>query len=111
MSKHTPGPWLVKPAVEFADSAAIVNDRNYCIARLNRSQLLPELANARLIAAAPDLLAALDGLTRHSENINRAFYVEGTAKAMRPAMQGQKELLQAARAAIARANGGDNASP
>lgn len=61
------------------------------------------LENIRLALAAPKLLEALNALLKHSEKVNYAFYVEGKAKAMQAAMQGQKELLQAARAAIGEA--------
>lgn len=71
MTKHTPGPWRIHLISEFG-----ANRENYCVtAEINpndqptcvvaevygnnwsREQ---ELADARLIAAAPDLLAALD---------------------------------------------------
>ena len=50
-----------------------------------------------------ELLDALRTLLRHVEGINHAFYVEGKPKALRAAMEGQRELLQQARAAIAKA--------
>lgn len=58
MSKHTPGPWNVvegrtQGSVEiFADQKAIAE----C---WRRNDAPTEIANARLIAAAPDLLEAL----------------------------------------------------
>lgn len=61
MTKHTQGPWLVEGRTVYA-----LNDDGY-----NRFSALvqdahtpgDELeANARLIAAAPDLLEALDGM-------------------------------------------------
>lgn len=58
-----------------------------------------------LFEAAPDLLEALKALVAHGSAVNTAFYVDGTSKAMKAAMQGQKELLQAARAAISKATG------
>lgn len=53
-NKHTPGPWTV------GDTPAIVYDDNACevaIATFNQESFE---ANARLIAAAPELLAALE---------------------------------------------------
>lgn len=53
-NKHTPGPWTV------GDTPAIVYDDNACevaIATFNQESCE---ANARLIAAAPELLAALE---------------------------------------------------
>lgn len=58
---------------------------------------------ARAMLAGPALLVALTALTRHSEKTNYAFYVENKPSKMREAMTGQRELLQAARAAIAQA--------
>ena len=63
MSKHTPGPWridewgdIVAGLRDIAETAHIWNDGG--------DDTLPEMrrANARLIAAAPDLLAACTAL-------------------------------------------------
>ena len=61
---------------------------------------------AALLAAAPELLEALEGLLLNGEETNRAFYVDGQRSALQKAFMGQKALLQKARAAIARAKGG-----
>jgi len=68
MNKHTPGPWYV------ADTKirTSINSEHKHIAMVNysyrgiESDVMGEEheANARLIAAAPDLLAALQGLLR-----------------------------------------------
>lgn len=55
---------------------------------------------ATLLVAAPALLKALKALLEHSCEVNTAFYGKGTSKALRAAMEGQRELLQQARAAI-----------
>ena len=66
MAKHTPGPWeydygIVPPdgPEKYSDIYVIGDDREpIIIAEFNNC--IPEgLANARLIAAAPDLLAVL----------------------------------------------------
>ncbi len=44
------------------------------------------LANARLIASAPELLEAL-------KRVRYAFYVDGTSKALRVAFEGTKEIV------------------
>lgn len=54
MSKHTPGPW------EFADSWVQTAKHKMPIANMNFAAA--NAANARLIAAAPELLSALRGL-------------------------------------------------
>ena len=63
MDKHTPGPWSVKKHF----SEWLIGDGNYLIAttagspaHLGRASAERDAANARLIAAAPDLLKALE---------------------------------------------------
>ena len=62
MSGHTPGPWKVNPAahgcaVESEDGASVA----WCGNNVStRHGVAPFRANARLIAAAPDMLAALE---------------------------------------------------
>ena len=60
-TKHTPGPWTVSPDgsgdIEAADGCPVASVQGW----LHRGN--PECcANARLIARAPDLLAALDAI-------------------------------------------------
>lgn len=56
MSKHTPGPWSVEDDTPFSLWVSCPDGKNPLHQnRLNRDRL----ANARLIAAAPELLAAL----------------------------------------------------
>ena len=71
MAKHTPGPWMIYDDGDDEDSSDIINvwidDRDggekYDIAAMLLDRPVGERkANARLIAAAPDLLAALEGL-------------------------------------------------
>ncbi len=66
-TKHTPGPWayMEGDAARFESSRiSRADDREFTIALvncewLNKSQREQDIANARLIAAAPDLLEAL----------------------------------------------------
>lgn len=104
-TKHTPGPWkaVVDGHIAFVRTADDTAD----LAHTGLASRQVDTANARLIAAAPELLEALNGLLAHSESVNRAFFVDGTAKAMRAAMTGQKDLLNQARAAIAKARGNE----
>ena len=65
MSKHTPGPWVVFD--DHPDKACFHIREDNCfdeIATIYRYQCNPRntLADARLIAAAPDLLEALEEL-------------------------------------------------
>lgn len=68
MSAHTPGPWVIgrsSPGAIVAPSGLVVADANMA----PNGQMA---ANARLIAAAPDLLAALVQL-RKACNAVRPF--------------------------------------
>lgn len=90
MSGHTPGPWFVSgpfigPRLS-PDSGILLK-----AARISGDETDAEcIANARLIAAAPELLVALEGLLGATEEIGYVHY--GPYRA-------------AARAAIAKARG------
>jgi hypothetical protein len=89
--KHTPGPWVAQPGDNF-----ITDAREIVIAQMHRHHPDEQVdANARLIAAAPELLAALVELLPHAARV-----IQGTT-------EGQP-LLDAARAAIAKATGDSN---
>jgi hypothetical protein len=63
VSAHTPGPWLIDDDGQWF---AICAD-NHCIAQVhtpNSASLDRQAANARLIAAAPELFAELSHLVR-----------------------------------------------
>ena len=64
MSKHTPGPWKASGVGTVSHAT-----RGFWIARLWVGFRTKEReANARLIAAAPDMLAALEDLTVAAPN-------------------------------------------
>ena len=100
MNKHTPGPWSI--GTDFSDQARhIYAEKMVCdddgeewhplIASTDDDErLIDWQANARLIAAAPDMFAALVALLPHA------------ARAIQGTTEGQP-LLDAARAAIAKA--------
>jgi hypothetical protein len=96
MSKHTPGPWLFEPAPHGAFD--ICKDPNslgrYMViaTRGPHDVRAAEMhANARLIAAAPDLLEALQGLL---------------VAVQRSVCEGSGPAQEAAHAAIAKATEG-----
>ena len=113
--QHTPGPWSLSPSfdrverrVQHGDAPPLV----WGIARgLNSAHpdYLPraeQIANARLIAAAPELLAALEAASE---------LAEGTVKLLRQLDMESGRIaaecvLRDARAAIARATTGGNAA-
>jgi len=60
MSEHTPGPWVGKtPFISDSSGKTIATVEPFAAA---------EHANARLIAAAPDLLEALEELLAEADN-------------------------------------------
>lgn len=61
-TKHTPGPWFVRERNPEDNSIAIDAEKHYAIARVAPKPFYKpneQEWNARLIAAAPDLLDAL----------------------------------------------------
>ena len=63
--KHTPGPW----ASNSADSFELgVYGNGYRIAKMTGGEINRDIANARLIAAAPDLLAIAEGVLGMLQN-------------------------------------------
>ena len=65
--KHTPGPWRVEPETEDQALSIVAGenagqDSETIIAEIEGTLGDCEEANARLIAAAPDMLAALKGV-------------------------------------------------
>ncbi len=85
-AKHTPGPWMARHP-ENANKAAVIDRVGALVAVCSR-------ADDDLIAAAPELLAALE---LAEETLTEAFDGNG---ARRP-----KEILKVVRVAIAKAKG------
>ncbi len=73
MSKHTPGPWFC----ENGDNRWTIWDDEgmACICDVHAGiEPDPSEANARLIAAAPDLLAACEALARSFDAVTYAAW-------------------------------------
>jgi hypothetical protein len=94
--KHTPGPWLIQQGDEWADGIVTLHGHNedgtpmyWTVASYNRRRDEAE-ANARLIAAAPEMLETLKAMA------------EGCSV---PADDVQRAIRDRARAAIAKATG------
>jgi hypothetical protein len=107
--KHTPGPWFVTP-----DDYAVYEKDGYgyrgdTICTVPAGDRLTRAANARAIAALPDLLAALEGLL--GSDLVKWFPPwppEGNTEKGPPWSEELKQRaapLLAARAAIAKARG------
>lgn len=70
MSKHTPGPWSIadtKTSIDGPDGSLICSITAY------RTPTPRQACNARLIAAAPELLAALALLLLETEDDQRVM--------------------------------------
>ena len=105
MSKHTPGPWEVvnNPPNEDGSTATSIYGSDQYVADVYcgyaGSKNMPNAeaaANARLIAAAPELLEALDGMIQ---------VYGGDRDWNGPKHSTELELIAMARAAIAKATG------
>ena len=103
MNKHTPGPWwLGRDQSHFGSLTSIIGGSDSTggirsVAEVGGPDIDEAEANARLIAAAPDLLTACREFVRFAELpnvVDRGDYIRYQAKA-----------IGAARAAIAKAEG------
>ena len=101
MSTHTPGPWTIHSEAANAASGSPINSEirggHHVVVRLGTMHADSTKANARLIAAAPDLLAALQAI--YGKAMPKADYAGGKATHYLV----PKALVDAARAAIAKA--------
>ena len=61
MSKHTPGPWKI-------EEGCFVSAEGFVIARIIGCDSKKNESNARLIAAAPELLEALESMLENWES-------------------------------------------
>ena len=72
---HTPGPWRYSPAhKDIISMANVGRDDLICDVRgSEHGSVIPSEANAQLIAAAPELVAALKRLSDEYENQQGQF--------------------------------------
>ena len=70
MSEHTPGPWYIEPTSDFNASFRVMDVQEVTVALCYQQPADTWLAesNARLIAAAPELLEALKCTLEALEN-------------------------------------------
>ena len=93
MTKHTPGPWnFYDDSNDGKTNRIEIVAVGKTVARIYHSVPAEDLPNARLIAAAPDLLNALKRILDEPNN------TMSDGKAL-------KEIIRIARAAIAKATG------
>ena len=66
MSKHTPGPWVIRTAATYRSQVEAIDPKGRAdvVARITAPRKGAEAsdANAHLIAAAPDMLEALEAV-------------------------------------------------
>lgn len=64
MSAHTPGPWKFHEQGDANDYCLLTHENNWVISFRQNGEMrnAEQRANAQLIAAAPDLLAALQSM-------------------------------------------------
>ncbi len=103
MSKHTPGPWAYRPSNDGHFIAGVGENSGY-LAEVRQCRSKQDIrADARLIAAAPELLAALRGMLAI---VNESGGVAGYHLNGNTAEWDEFDEVDAARAAIAKAEGG-----
>lgn len=90
-AKHTPGPWGCESAMssDLDSIRYITNPDGKSIARVRIRNFQSQdeaLANARLIAAAPDLLAALQGIMAGIAGCERDAHYEAARAAIAKAL-------------------------
>lgn len=95
-AKHTPGPWVARAGLSNWSITTAYGQRTFAIALINSERVEQEV-NARLIAAAPELLEALKALMGHDDKIQVA--IGGNLRYV-------GAFMDRARAAIAKAEGG-----
>jgi len=111
MKTHTAGPWYTTDGAEVCPmegEAAHVTLAHVVGTQKGESSWIGQeeaVANAKLIAAAPDLLAAIQAVEKRLTACANAFYVSGKASALKAAFDGWKDDIAPARAAIAKALG------
>ena len=96
MNKHTPRPWRTIESTNTTVRTVVgpdfpgqgyIADVNLC--RTSDAQDVDGEANARLIAAAPELLQLV-------KDMREAFYVKGTRKALLAVMERSKSVMEKA---------------
>jgi hypothetical protein len=94
MTAHSPGPWLTDTKIVRSCNSDSDIARVYCHSQSDESYI----ANAHLIAAAPELLAALEKCLE---------YIPGSeVRSWPPGFKLKEDSLRMARSAIAKAKGG-----
>ena len=110
MTKHTAGPWQTDETIVFVEGKE--EDFAICHTQAKHTNTLPyetSLANARLIATAPELLQALEETVEWMENASFDYsdgtVAHGVDQGEYYGWKGHKELVEKMKNAIAKAKG------
>lgn len=103
-TNHTPGHWAISKHAtpDYAPQFGVYSDdssKDLAIIKGDNAN-----ADAALVAAAPDLLAALQAVEARLTKAAEAFYVSGKQKDLQAAFDGWKVDARQARDAIYKAN-------
>lgn len=72
MAQHSPGPWELGPSLEDHGGWRVYSDHSYRVAEVpNVNGSARNEANAKLIAAAPEMLVALQGMLSEWDQFTR----------------------------------------
>ena len=89
--KFTPGPWFARPAIRSGEFNVTAQSGGFApLAKVKgdkRSTLDDALHNARLMAAAPDLLAALLAMLEHCPDLEKNDEIVHAVKLARAAIE------------------------
>lgn len=104
-TNHTPGPWYTPTRLSSSDSrlGAVLNDKSDAIVIVAAADPDEEIANARLIASAPALLACLRECVDTLERLDARLLRLTESPYENPLGE-----VTRGRAAIARATGGES---
>jgi hypothetical protein len=102
--KHTPGPWTASEMGVISDK--ITSHGNFYVCGVINADNEEDKANMKLIAAAPDLLAALQRLLQAADEYSDHMTRFGRGASGMGALADSASPSGQARAAIAKAKGG-----
>jgi len=91
MSKHTPGPWVIRTAATYRSQVEAIDPKGRAdvVARITTPRKGAEAsdANAHLIAAAPDMLEALEAAIAWNDSVGHFPIASDIITAMESAIK------------------------
>jgi hypothetical protein len=76
-NKHTPGPWHFHQNGDANDFTFLADETRWVMRLIFNGELYldEEIATAKLIAAAPDMLKALQGVISHNNGLKEQYQI------------------------------------